>query len=151
VVAKYEFVQGDEILVHGRRLRRIRRLSDGVVGGYIESEANLSQTGDCFAHRDSRVYETAKVLDNAQVYGEVFGSASISGEATLRGRAYGFAVIGDQAEVFGEVFDKAQITGNGRVYGRAYGNARVTDSAVVYGDISGSTVAAGNHHLYGKS
>ena len=60
----------ESITIYGRRLYRIEALKDfyivekGDKGGFIESEKNLSQKGDCW------VYGDAKVCGNAEVYGD---------------------------------------------------------------------------------
>ena len=41
-------------------LYRIQRLSDGLIGGWIENYSNLSQFGNCFVHDESMVYEDIK-------------------------------------------------------------------------------------------
>lgn len=59
---KYEFT--DKTLNYaGHILHKIRFLEDGKLGGWIESEDNLSQDGSC------RVLDKAKVYGNAQVCG----------------------------------------------------------------------------------
>lgn len=97
---KYEMLKGDTIDHNGRTLFRIRRISNGLLGGYIEKESNLSQLGDCF------------VFDNA----EVSGDARVSGYA----RVYNNARVSGNAFVYGN----AMILGNSQVYGNAkvYGN-----------------------------
>lgn len=67
---KYEFT-GEEKVEHGATLRRIRRLSNGEVGGWVEKEGNLSHVGGCWVSGD------AVVSDNA----EVSGCAWVSGNA----------------------------------------------------------------------
>lgn len=58
---KYELVEDDTITFNGRTLFRIRALIDlplvkpGDLGGYIESENNLSQEGTCWVYRDAMV------------------------------------------------------------------------------------------------
>ena len=120
---KYKFT-GKTIEVDGRTLRRIRRLSDGLIGGYIESEDNLSHEGECF------VYDDARVFDNAYVHGD----AQVSGNA----RVYGSALVYDNVRVYGNVYvyDSAQVSDNALVYGDAlvYGNAQVSDNARVSGN-----------------
>ena len=83
---KYEFT-GKEINHFGRILKQIRRLSDGLVGGYIQSENNLSHNGDCFVYDNAKVFGKAKVSGNAQVYGNalVSGNAWVNGNATATG------------------------------------------------------------------
>ena len=90
---KYEFVEGDTIQHNGRTLRRIRAIvaiglsvASGELGGYIESEANLSQVyGNAWVSGDARVYGNAWVYGDAQVYGDawVSGDAQVSGNAQV--------------------------------------------------------------------
>jgi hypothetical protein len=81
---KYEFI-GETKKFNGITLRRIRRLSDGLVGGWIESEANLSHKGKCFVYGDTRVYGDARVYGNARVYGDtrVYGNARVYGDTRI--------------------------------------------------------------------
>jgi hypothetical protein len=67
-------------VVCGATLTQIQRVSDGVFGGWIEKESNLSQDGTCFVYGDAVVYDNARVCDNAQVYGNawVYGNAVVS-------------------------------------------------------------------------
>ena len=76
---KYELTD-ETIEVYGRTLHRIKALKDigtsvkkGDLGGFVESERNLSQEGDCW------------ICDSAKVFGSpnVFGSAEVSGEAEV--------------------------------------------------------------------
>ena len=123
---KYEFT-GETKLLFGITLKRIRatvsiesyNIAAGELGGWIESEKNLEQSGDAW------------VADNAQVCGDaqVYGDAQVSGNALVYGNA---RVCGD-AQVSGNalVYGNAQVYGDARVYGDAqvYGNARVYDNA----------------------
>ena len=98
----------------GKKLFRIKALisfgnvEEGELGGFVEKEENLDQSGNAW------VYGNAKVFGNAKVYGdaEVFGNAKVYGDA--------------------EVFGDAKVYGNAWVYG----NARVSgddDYATVHG------------------
>jgi hypothetical protein len=106
VSAKYELTD-ETMKIDGHILHRIRALRDfgdveeGDLGGFIESEDNLSHEGDCWVGDNAVVYDNAKVYENAQVYGDalvewnaqvageakVFGNASISGDAKITGNA----------------------------------------------------------------
>ena len=150
---KYEFT--DETMNYeGTLLHRIRRLSDGKLGGWIEKEKNLSQEGNCWVDGDAKVYDNAQiysnaqVFDNAQVYGNalIYGSAIVYGEAVARGnvevyskaKVYGDACVSGNAKVYedaqvydnAQVYDKAYVSGNAKVFN----DARVYDDAWVYGD-----------------
>ena len=123
----------------GLVLHRIRALRDipehgvtaGDLGGWIESERNLAQSGDAW------VADDASVTGNAQVYGNarVFGAAQVYGNARVYARAYvyGDAYVSGDAQVYGNAFVYGDVCvyGNARVYARAYvyDNARITGNA----------------------
>lgn len=128
---KYEFT-GETKHWSGRLLHRIRRIEDGELGGWIESEKNLSQEGDCWVDDNAYVYDDARVFGNAQVfwcayvydYAKVYGNAEVSGSANVYGDAkvYGNARVYDHAEIYGE----AVVRGNARIYG----NTEVCDEII---------------------
>ena len=73
---KYELT--DETIEHnGHTLHRIRALRNfgsvrsGELGGFVESEANLSHEGDCWVGGDAKVYECARVFGDAEIFGRV--------------------------------------------------------------------------------
>ena len=128
---KYEFT-GETKHWSGRLLHRIRRIEDGELGGWIESEKNLSQEGECWVDDNAYVYDDARVFGNAQVfwcayvydYAKVYGNAEVSGSANVYGDAkvYGNAQVYDHAEIYGE----AVVRGNARIYG----NTEVCDEII---------------------
>ncbi len=162
---KYELT--DETLVHksplfaeGVLLRRIRSLRDfndvkrGDLGGFIESENNLSQTGTSWVYDRAKVYKEAFVQKDAQIRNRaeisdsafVGGTALIDGSALITGNARvvdeakvrehatvsGFAAVSGKAEVR----DAAVVDGSASISGFAQvrGRARVSDCAVVCGE-----------------
>lgn len=167
---KYELIP----VTHGGTKRyRIKatasfsNVKKGQVGGFVDSELNLSQKGNCWIYDDAIVFEhgyvggDAKVMDSAMVYdnAEVSGSAIVQDEAEV----YGNAVVTDQANVYqwAKVSDKAfvgnksQVYGNARVYGEAKvtGKASVKDRAEVYGKakITDNGIVSGNSEIYGSA
>ena len=66
---KYKILEGQYIEVCGKKLYRIQALKDfkgvksGDIGGYIEKESNLSQSGNAWVSGNALVY------GNARVYG----------------------------------------------------------------------------------
>ena len=96
---KYEILMDKKNTIEykGRALHRIKALRDfrnvkkGDVGGYIESETNLSHEGNCWIFDNAKVYDNAmvsgkaKVFDNASVYGnaEVYGNSSVFEDAEV--------------------------------------------------------------------
>ena len=82
---KYELTSETKI-VFGHILYRIKALSSfgcvsaGDLGGFLESEKNLSQNGDAWVYGNAEVYGDARVYGNARVYGDasVYGNAEVS-------------------------------------------------------------------------
>ena len=92
---KYVLLADDTIEFCGRTLHRIKACKDfgnvksGELGGYIESENNLSQVGDCWVYDNALVYGNARICGNAQVYGNacVYDSAWVYDNARVYGNA----------------------------------------------------------------
>lgn len=82
---KYELT--DETMeLYGATLHRIRALVDfsdvkaGDLGGWVESEDNLSHYGNAWVYGNALVYGNACVYDNA----ELDGNAQVGGNACVR-------------------------------------------------------------------
>ena len=112
---KYELTN-KRILIGGATLYKIRALIDfctvrvGDLGGYVQSEDNLSQDGDCWVRGNACVYENARVSGDAHVIGcaEVYGNA----------RIYGAVYISETAHIYGDAcvhLDRYNIGGNTRL------------------------------------
>jgi len=112
---KYKLTD-NTIKYKGRKLYRIQRLSDGLLGGYVESEKNLSQKNRCFIYNTSKVYDNAEVYGNTKVYDntEVYDNAEV----------YGNAEVGGYAEVFDniELYFQAKVFGHIKLFGNLYIN-----------------------------
>jgi len=98
----------------GRTLHRIRALRDfgnvraGDLGGWVESEDNLSHRGDCWLYGEAKAYDAAFLFVNACAY----DNARLSGNA----RASGNALLFNNSRLSGN----ASASGNARLYGSAY-------------------------------
>lgn len=129
-------------------LHRIRAMADlnekvktGAIGGYVESEDNLSQEGSCWIYDDAVAREEAFVAQDAALRGKAVacGSAFVGGHADVAGAA----VIRDCAIVLaGSVFENACICGDGKIMaGKHRGlDSRIFGSARIYGTISGNVI-----------
>lgn len=127
----------------GRNLYRIKALTSfgdvnaGDLGGYIESENNLSQEGNAWVYDDAWVFGDAKVFDNAWVYGnaKISGNAKVYGAAWVCGNAkvFGDVEVYNSAKVFDNalVYDDAKVYGDAKVFGEAWvcDNAKICDTA----------------------
>ena len=92
---KYEFT-GETKIVYGRTLRRIKAIvaigstvAPGDIGGWIESENNLSVSGNAWVYGDAMVFGNACVHGNAEVSGnaKVYGNAEVHGNAKVHSNA----------------------------------------------------------------
>lgn len=106
---KYELL---ERKING--LCRIRALRDipeifvraGDLGGYVESEDNLSHEGDCWVSNNVQIEDNAWITGDARVYGyaQIEGDALVSGYAEVGGNARvgGEARVGNNARIGGD-------------------------------------------------
>ena len=130
-------------------------ISKGELGGYIEKEENLDNSGNAWVSGDAQVYGDARVSGDAQVSGNawVSGGAQIYGDAQVSGNAWvsGGARVSGNAWVSGD----AQVSGNAWVSGDAqvYGDARVSGDAQVSGNVwvSGNAWVYGGAQIYGDA
>ena len=121
---KYELTD-DVKEFNGNILHRIKAIKDfsrinaGDLGGWVESEDNLSHEGDAWVYGDAKVCGNAMVYGNAEVYGDawVYGNAKVCGDAWV----YGNAMVYGNAKVYGDakVCGDAEVCGNAEVYGNA--------------------------------
>ena len=104
---KYKILEDGSIKFRGKSLCRIQALIDfadvkaGDIGGYVESENNLSHEGEAWVYDNAIVCDDARVFHNAKVYwdAKVFDHAKVYYEAKI----HGSAEIYGNAEVYGEV------------------------------------------------
>lgn len=87
---KYELLKDDTIEVAGKTLFRIKALISfkdirkGEIGGYVEAERNLSQSGNAWVTGNAWVCDDAWVSGNARVT----GNARVSDNAWVSGNAW---------------------------------------------------------------
>ena len=131
---KYELTT-NTIVHNGRTLYQIKALMnfgiirEGDLGGYIESEKNLSQEGNAWVYDNAKVYDNAWVCGDAEVYGDakVCGNAWVCDDA----KVYNNAEVCGDAKVCGD-YDYTLIKGFGTEHRNTTffrcedGNVRVT-------------------------
>ena len=130
---KYEILKDEYNTIRNgnRKLHRIKALKEfttihgrviakGEIGGYIESEDNLSQHGDCWVCDNAKVYDEACVTDDAVVCdrAEVNWHAIVMGEAQING----YAQVSDYAQVSenAKICDKAAVAYFSQVSGNTF-------------------------------
>lgn len=178
IAAKFVILENDTFAVGNKTLFRIKAIRDfgnvhdGDIGGYVESEKNLSHEGDCWIYNracvygDAMVAGSAKVADTAEVYDHAFvteraivcGASQVHGDASVRGIALikDFAHISGHAcvtrgtvEVSAGVFGSATVDTNGHIFGSAKvsGKSLVMDGA----SVGGNAVVTGNATIMGRA
>lgn len=155
---KYELT--DKIIkFEGRTLHRIKALKNfsdvkkGDLGGYVESEDNLSQINDCWVYGEGKVIDNAEIFDNATVkckavvrgYANMWGNSEIAGWSEIRDRA----TLYDEAKVdnYAIIKDFAKVRGKAKIYD----NAVVKDRAITEGHaiMFNNSVLTGDKRLRG--
>lgn len=154
---KYAFTSQTKTIEKNNKkitLKRIIALKDfgnvrkGEIGGWLESEHNLSFEGNSWVADNAKVFSYATVYDDAEIHGnaEIYDRAKIYLHAKVYDNAkvfdmaeiYGSAEISDHAQVYeyAEVSACSQVWGYATVYGDAfvYGDSRIYGNAKVYGD-----------------
>ena len=124
--------------VSGKTLYRIIALDDikvnpfltvheGELGGFVEGEHNLSQTGNAWVDGSACVSGKALVTDKAWVHGEaqIGENAKIGGTSQVRGKAVikGKSVVKGDSQVYG----KAVIDGASNLVDTVVGGSVVVD------------------------
>lgn len=141
---KYELTNSTKQLDDGIILHRIRALKDiprynvkaGDYGGWIKSEDNLSQGGDCWIADDAIVTGYAKIDDNAYVCDNVIivDNVTVTQNAHIGGHTY----IRDYASISGNAIikDWVEISGFATISENAHVSdyASVCDNATIDGD-----------------
>ena len=160
---KYELTT-ETLQLAGLTLHKIKAVKNfgsvkaGELGGWIESEENLSQADNAW------VYNNAKVFDKARVYGDaaVSDDAKVCGYAAVydNARVCGYATVSDNARVcdnaevsdYVEVFENAIVLGHAKVCGftRIFGNAIVLGNAILFGHakVYGKATINGDAKVY---
>jgi carbonic anhydrase/acetyltransferase-like protein (isoleucine patch superfamily) len=134
---KYELTESSIINDDGVKLYRIRAITSfnqlvvnyGDYGGYIESEFNLSQTGNAWVANNAQVYNSARVVGDALVEDDavVSGYALVKDHACVKNnaRVHDYSQICDYAKIYDyaiisdcvKVFSRAEIGGRVLVCG----------------------------------
>lgn len=155
---KYEIVKDNFKEVNGVKVYRIRALKDfqndllrnkkikkGDLGGYIESEKNLSQEGNCWIADNAIVCDNATIKDNSVILDNATVSkyAAISENTTI----FEYAKIWGSAKIHGQIL----IGGHAKIYDHAnlHGKLCIGDHVNIFGDanVHGLVVLAGAHFI----
>lgn len=118
----------------------------GDLGGFVESENNLSQDGDCWIYDEASAVGQSVVKDNAMLRDEAFiqDNAIVSGEAIVQDSSslYGNSCVKDNAVVHG----RSSLSGRAIVKDDAVaGNVVMKDDSIIDENASADTVHVEGH------
>lgn len=131
------------------RIRALEYIGEDVepgdLGGFVESEDNLSQEDACWIFNDAIACESAQVSGNAVLKDQAVarGTALVSNNAEVGGKA----IVQDYAIVLeGYVSGNTHICGNAKLTKElnSEGVPEVSGDAFVYGTLSGSVHCCGD-------
>ena len=127
-----------KILHRIKALRNFGKVEKDDLGGFIESEYNLSHEGDCWIDDNSIVLNSAKICDNAKIINSTIKNEVLIGE---------YACICDS-----KIEDSAKIYGDAKISdSKIYQNAKVYKSAIIMrSDIFGDATIKGYIDYYSK-
>lgn len=125
---KFEILENETKEISSRKLYRIRALKDfeshgrkirkGDLGGWVESEENLSQRGNCWVFDQSEVYGNSRVYEDAIIRND----SIIRDNAQIHGNAHiSDCDVNDNANIYGDFYaNRSSIESNANIRGNFY-------------------------------
>ena len=146
---KYRLTEETKV-VAGVTVHRIQALksfgdvTEGDLGGWIESKDNLSQEGLCWVFGDAEVFGYAWVFGYAEVFEDVrvFGNAKVSGYAKVSE----YAKVCEDAKVYGD----AEVYGEALVCGDAKADTELTEESETFTTLDTETQPEYERHTLSK-
>ena len=152
------------------RIRALKNFSDikkGDLGGWVSSENNLSQEGNCWIYNEAKCMDNARMYDNSCMYdySEMYDSSRMHGDSKMynysemhnSSRMYGYSKMYDSSEMH----DSSTMYGNSIMYGNSmmcgyskmFDNTEMFDDSAMYEDsvMNGYSIMFGNSELYDDS
>ena len=153
---KYEILIDKEhtINYYGRTLHRIRALKDfdgvkkGDVGGFVQTEDNSSQYGNCWIYDDAICMDNARVCNSAKMYNRscMYNNSKMFDNSRMcdYSKMYDNSIMLDNSIMY----DNSRMFGNSTMYenSRMYDNSIMLDNSEMFGN----SILKNNDKLYGK-
>lgn len=122
---KYKLILQKRKLFRIKALRSFADVQEGDLGGYVETENNLSHEGNCWIYDNAQVRDKSSVSDNAQIRNnaQVSSNSRVLNDAKVYNNAqlHGNAVVQDNAQLYGH----AQVHGDAKLCSNAHVNGYV--------------------------
>lgn len=150
-----------------RTLYRIRALKDfadvkkGDLGGWVSSENNLSQEGNCWIYNEAKCMDNAKMYNNSTMhdYSEMRGNSTMHDCSEMHDNSKKC----DNSEMHNcsEMHNNSIMFGHSKMYGNSmmcgnstmYDDSKMFDDSAMYdcSEMYGSSVMFDNSEMYGES
>ena len=132
-----------------RALRNVREdVRAGDLGGFVESESNLSQEGTCWIYDNAIACENARVTEDSTLHrsAKVLDAAVISGDACLDWSAF---VMHNAVVASGDISGLAIVGGHAKILGGAsnHSSPMIRDEASICGEVIGNIEISGFYEV----
>ena len=144
----------------GRTLYRIRALKDfadvkkGKLGGWVQTEDNLSQKGNCWIYNNAKCMDNARMYDNSTMFdrSEMHDNTIMYDYSRMHGNSamYDYSRMLDYTTMYGnsEMHDYSKMCDNSEMHegSKMYNNSIISE----HGEMWKNGVLDGDKNLYGK-
>ena len=144
----------------GRTLYRIRALKDfadvkkGKLGGWVQTEDNLSQEGYCWVYNNAKCMDNARMYDNSTMFdrSEMHDNTIMYDYSRMYGNSamYDYSRMLDYTTMYGnsEMHDYSKMCDNSEMHegSKMYNNSIISE----HGEMWKNGVLDGDKNLYGK-
>ena len=131
------------------RIRALKDFSDvkrGELGGWVSSEDNLSQEGNCWIYNEAKCMDNAKMYNNSTMhdYSEMYDYSIMRGDSEMHSytEMHDYAIMYSCSKMYGcsEMHDSSTMHGNSTMYGnsmmcdysRMFDNSEMFDNSAMY-------------------
>lgn len=133
----------EKIEYKGRVLYRIQALRNfgdikaGDLGGFVQSEYNLSHSGDCWIYNNAKAMDNSEVLHNSEMYdySEMYDNAKMydSSEMYDNSSMHDNSIMYDNSKMYNNstMYDNSEING----YSEMYYNSVLKNNEKLYGTL----------------
>ena len=164
---KYDILIDEEytIIYNGRILHRIRALKDfddvktGDIGGYVQTEDNLSQYGNCWIYDNAKCMDKAKCTDDSKMYdnSRMYNNSKMCDYS----RMFGNSEMCDNSRMcdYSRMCDNSRMCDDSRMFDNSimYNNSTMCDDSRMFGysslhgnaEVYDNAVLKNNNKLYG--
>ena len=131
------------ILYRIKALRNFGDVKKGDIGGFVESEYNLSHEGNCWIYNNAKAMDNSRIYDNSKMYNN--------------SKMYGHSEMHDNSEMY----EDSVMYNDSRIYDNSamYNNSKMRDNSVMYNnskmcnnsEMHNNSMLCDNSRMHGNS